>query len=123
VDGCWFFDAGSRHGSLGGVLVVFSITALEKMKIDDLVGAISVHGTCGLLGLLLVPLTNDGANLFGQIVGATTIFIWVFSVSAIVWMIIKAIVGIRVSAEEEYIGMDKIDCGIEAYPEFTRSVM
>ncbi len=107
-------------GALGGVLVVFSIRMFDKLKIDDPVGAISVHGTCGLLGLLLVPLTNDGATFSGQIIGALTIFVWVFVASAIVWLILKATMGIRVSEEDEYEGMDMADCGIEAYPEFTR---
>ena len=84
-------------GAAGGVLVVFSIVALDKMKIDDPVGAISVHGTVGLLGLLLVPLTNDGASFSGQIIGALTIFVWVFVASYIVWSILKATMGIRVS--------------------------
>lgn len=110
-------------GALGGVLVVFSISVLDKLKIDDPVGAISVHGTCGLLGLLLVPLTNDGASFSGQLIGAATIFIWVFVASSIVWLILKAIMGIRVSEEDEYEGMDMADCGIEAYPEFTRSMV
>ena len=110
-------------GAAGGLLVVLSIRALDKLKIDDPVGAISVHGTCGLLGLLLVPLTNDGASFSGQIAGALTIFVWVFVTSSIAWLVLKAIIGIRVSEEDEYEGMDQIDCGIEAYPEFTRSVM
>lgn len=106
-------------GAIGGVLVVFSIVALDKMKIDDPVGAISVHGTVGLLGLLLVPITNDGVSFSGQIIGALTIFVWVFGASLIVWGIIKATMGIRVSEEDEYEGMDLVDCGMEAYPEFT----
>jgi len=110
-------------GALGGVIVVFSIRFFDKIKIDDPVGAISVHGTCGLLGLLLVPLTNDGASFSGQLIGAVTIFGWVFIASAIVWLALKATMGIRISEEDEYEGMDKTDCGIEAYPEFTRSVM
>ena len=109
-------------GMLGGVLVVFSIRALDKLKIDDPVGAISVHGTCGLLGLLLVPLTNDGSTFSGQIIGAATIFLWVFVVSGIVWLVLKHSIGIRVNEEEEYAGMDMADCGIEAYPEFTRTI-
>jgi len=108
-------------GAAGGVLVVFSILALDKMKIDDPVGAISVHGTVGLWGLMAVPLTNDGANFVGQAVGAATIFVWVFVTSFIVWLIIKAIMGLRVSEEEEYEGTDIGECGLEAYPEFTGS--
>jgi Amt family ammonium transporter len=106
-------------GAAGGVLVVLSILALDKMRIDDPVGAISVHGTCGLLGLLLVPLTNDDVSFSGQLIGAATIFGWVFVTSLIVWSVLKMIVGIRVSAEEEYEGVDLSECGLEAYPEFT----
>lgn len=106
-------------GAVGGVIVVFSILALDKVKIDDPVGAISVHGVVGLFGLLVVPLTNDGVSFVGQIVGALTIFVWVFVTSLIVWFAIKAIFGIRVSEEEEYEGVDIAECGMEAYPEFT----
>ena len=106
-------------GAVGGVLVVFSIVFLDKLKIDDPVGAISVHGTCGLLGLMLVPLTNDGVSFSGQIIGAGTIFAWVFVTSFAVWFILKMVMGIRVSAEEEYEGVDIGECGLEAYPEFT----
>ncbi|MCG8394942.1 MAG: ammonium transporter [Pseudomonadales bacterium] len=108
-------------GALGGVLVVFSILTLDKLKIDDPVGAISVHGVVGLLGLLLVPITNDGSSFSGQLIGAATIFIWVFVTSLIVWGILKAVMGIRVGEEEEYEGMDIADCGMEAYPEFVKS--
>jgi Amt family ammonium transporter len=108
-------------GGLGGILVVFSIVALDKMRIDDPVGAISVHGVAGLLGLLLVPLTNTGASFGGQIAGALTIFIWVFGASLIVWGILKAVVGLRVTEEEEYEGVDLSECGMEAYPEFVSS--
>lgn len=106
-------------GAIGGVLVVFSIVALDKMKIDDPVGAISVHGTCGLLGLLLVPITNGDVSFSGQLIGAATIFGWVFSTSFAVWFVLKMVMGIRVSAEEEYEGVDIGECGLEAYPEFT----
>ena len=106
-------------GAMGGVLVVFSIVFLDKLKIDDPVGAISVHGTCGFLGLMLVPLTNDGVSFSGQLIGAATIFGWVFVTSGIVWFLLKMTMGIRVSAEEEYEGVDIGECGLEAYPEFT----
>ena len=105
-------------GVLGGLLVVFSITTLDKLKIDDPVGAISVHGVVGLLGLLLVPVTNDGASFSGQIIGALTIFGWVFVTSAIAFFVIKMVMGLRVSEEEEYEGVDVSECGMEAYPEF-----
>ena len=108
-------------GAAGGVLVVFSILALDKLKIDDPVGAISVHGVVGLLGLLLVPVTNDGASFSGQLIGAATIFGWVFGASLVVWLVLKMVMGIRVTEEEEYEGMDLADCGMEAYPEFVKS--
>jgi Amt family ammonium transporter len=107
-------------GAIAGIVVVFSIISLDKLKIDDPVGAISVHGVVGLLGLLLVPMTNSASSFSGQLIGAATIFIWVFSTSLVVWFILKQVMGIRVSAEEEYEGVDKSDCGMEAYPEFTR---
>lgn len=110
----------SLFGAMGGVLVVLSIVGLDKMKLDDPVGAISVHGTCGLLGLLLVPLTNDASTFFGQIAGAATIFIWVFGVSALVWFGLKVVVGLRVSEEEEASGVDIAECGLAAYPEFSK---
>ena len=106
-------------GAVGGVIVVFAILAFDKIKIDDPVGAISVHGVVGIWGLLVVPLTNDGASFVGQIVGGLTIFVWVFGASFITWFIIKSIMGIRVSEEEEYDGVDQSECGMEAYPEFT----
>jgi Amt family ammonium transporter len=106
-------------GMVGGVLVVLSILMLDKLKVDDPVGAISVHGVVGLFGLLVVPFTNDGTTIGGQLVGALTIFVWVFVASFIVWGIIKAVMGVRVSEEEEYEGVDLAECGMEAYPEFT----
>lgn len=108
-------------GAIGGVIVVFSIILLDKIKIDDPVGAISVHGTVGLWGLLAVPLTNDGVSFSGQLIGAATIFVWVFVASFIVWSILKVVMGIRVTEEEEYEGVDYVECGMEAYPEFTNT--
>jgi ammonium transporter, Amt family len=110
-------------GAAGGILVVFAIVTLDKLKIDDPVGAISVHGVCGFLGLMLVPLTNPltddgGASFSGQLIGAATIFGWVFVTSLVVWAILKAVIGIRVSEQEEYEGVDMSECGMEAYPEF-----
>ena len=106
-------------GGLGGILVVLSIVALDKLKIDDPVGAISVHGVVGLLGLILVPFTNDGSSIVGQLIGAATIFVWVFVVSLVVWLAIKAVIGVRVTEEEEFDGVDMSECGLEAYPDFT----
>jgi Amt family ammonium transporter len=111
--------AATLIGGVGGFLVVFSIVALDKLRIDDPVGAISVHGTVGIWGLLAVPLTNDGTTFVGQLVGMATIFVWVFAASFVTWLIIKLIMGIRVSEEEEYEGVDIGECGLEAYPEFT----
>jgi Amt family ammonium transporter len=106
-------------GAIGGIIVVFSIVTLDKMKIDDPVGAISVHGVVGMWGLLAVPLSNGDATFVAQLTGLVTIFLWVFVTSLIVWGIIKAIMGIRVSEEDEYAGVDLSECGLEAYPEFT----
>jgi Amt family ammonium transporter len=106
-------------GAVAGVIVVYSIITFDKLKLDDPVGALSVHGVCGFFGLLVVPLSNDGASFGAQIYGAVVIFGFVFVASWIVWSIIKATMGIRVSSEEEDAGMDLHDCGVEAYPEFT----
>ncbi|SFX39036.1 ammonium transporter [Marinospirillum alkaliphilum] len=108
-------------GAVGGVIVVFSIILLDKLRIDDPVGAISVHGVVGIWGVLAVPLTNADATFGAQILGIVGIFVWVFAASLIVWLIIKAIMGVRVSEEEEYAGVDLTECGMEAYPEFTKS--
>jgi len=105
-------------GAIGGAIVVFSIVALDKLKIDDPVGAISVHGTVGVFGIFAVLLSDPDATFMGQLVGMLTIFGWVFGTSFVAWMVIKAFMGIRVSAEEEEEGLDIIDCGMEAYPEF-----
>jgi len=108
-------------GALGGVLVVFSIITLDRMKIDDPVGAISVHGVVGIWGLFAVLLSNGDATLGGQVLGIVSIFVFTFVASLIVWTVLKMVMGIRVTEEEEYLGMDVVDCGIEAYPEFKRS--
>lgn len=107
-------------GAIGGVIVVFSIVTLDKLKLDDPVGAISVHGVVGLWGIFAVLLSDADATFGGQLVGALTIFVWVFFTSLIVWGVIKAIMGIRVTDEEEYEGVDISECGMEAYPEFTK---
>ncbi len=106
-------------GAVGGLIVVASIVAFDRLlKIDDPVGAISVHGVVGIWGLLAVPLSNEGATLGAQLLGLVTIFFWVFIVSFIVWLILKLTMGIRVSEQEEYEGVDVGECGLEAYPEF-----
>ncbi len=106
-------------GAAGGILVVGSIVLLDKLKIDDPVGAISVHGTVGIWGVLAVLFNNDEASFLGQIVGIASIFFWTFIVSLVVWVLLRKTVGIRVSDEEEYEGVDLGECGLEAYPEFT----
>ena len=105
-------------GAIGGAIVVFSIVSLDKIKIDDPVGAISVHGVVGIWGIFAVLLSDPDASFGGQLIGMLTIFIWVFVTSIIVWFALKAIMGIRVSEEEEDEGVDLSECGMEAYPEF-----
>lgn len=105
-------------GAVGGLLVVGSIVALDKLKLDDPVGAISVHGTAGIWGLLAVPIYNDDAALGAQFLGLFSILLWVFVTSFLVWLAIKKTLGIRVSEEQEYEGVDVSECGLEAYPEF-----
>ena len=106
-------------GVIGGLIVVMSIVMLDKMKIDDPVGAISAHGTCGIWGLLAVTLT--GGSLGAQIYGALMIFLWTFIVSYIFWSLIKMFFGLRVTEEEESDGVDISECGLEAYPEFSKA--
>ena len=108
-------------GAIGGVIVVFSILSLDRLKIDDPVGAISVHGVAGIWGLFAVLISNGDATFGGQIIGIVSIFAFTFVASLVVWTILKMIMGIRVTEEEEYLGMDIVDCGVEAYPEFKRS--
>jgi len=111
--------ASTMIGAVGGILVVFSIVFLDKLRIDDPVGAISVHGVVGIWGLLAVPLSNTDATFAAQLLGIVSIFGWVFVASLVVWGVLKAVIGIRVSEEEEYDGVDIAECGLEAYPEFT----
>jgi Amt family ammonium transporter len=108
-------------GAVGGVLVVFAIISLDKMKLDDPVGAISVHGVVGMWGLIAVVLSNEDATLVAQLTGLGAIFAWTFVASLLTWFVIKLVLGIRVSEEEEYAGVDLSECGLEAYPEFLGS--
>jgi Amt family ammonium transporter len=100
------------------VIVVFSIVGLDKLRIDDPVGAISVHGVVGLFGIFAVLFSDADATFSGQLVGALVIFTWVFITSFVTWMVIKTVFGIRVSEKEESEGVDIAECGLEAYPEF-----
>ncbi len=105
-------------GAIGGIIVVFSIIGLDKLKIDDPVGAISVHGVVGIWGVFAVLLSDSDASFVGQLVGLLVIFVWVFVTSLVAWLAIKAIIGVRVTEEEEFEGVDISECGMEAYPEF-----
>ncbi len=110
--------AATLIGACGGILVVLAIRLLDKLRIDDPVGAISVHGVVGMWGLLAVPITNAEATPAVQAIGLGAILGWVFVTSFIVWLVIRLTFGIRVSEEEEYAGVDIGECGLEAYPEF-----
>lgn len=105
-------------GGIGGVIVVFAVPFLDKLKIDDVVGAIPVHLMCGLWGTIAVPLTNPGTSFVTQLIGMVSIGAFTFVVSLVLWLILKAFGGIRVSEEAEIIGLDKAELGMEAYPEF-----
>ena len=106
-------------GAIGGVIVVFSILGFEKIRIDDPVGALSVHGVAGIWGVLAVLLSNDSATLGGQLAGLALIGGFVFVASLIIWLILKAVMGLRISEDDEEEGVDSAECGMEAYPEFT----
>ncbi|MBB4020188.1 Amt family ammonium transporter [Chelatococcus caeni] len=110
-------------GAIGGVIVVFAVPMLDKLKIDDVVGAIPVHLLAGIWGTLAVPLTNGETSFGTQIIGILAYGVFTFGVSLVVWFILKATMGIRVSAEEEALGLDKAEIGVEAYPEFSGSGM
>ncbi len=108
-------------GAVGGVVVVASIVALDKLRIDDPVGAISVHGVVGIWGLLAVVLSNGDATLGAQATGLFVILAWTFVASLVFWWLIRLVIGLRVSEEDEYEGIDLAECGMEAYPEFIGS--
>ena len=108
-------------GAIGGVIVVFAVPMLDKMKIDDVVGAIPVHLLAGIWGTLAVPLSNGGTSFVTQFIGVVAIGIFVFVVSLVVWFILKMAGGIRVSEEAEITGLDVAELGMEAYPEFSKA--
>ena len=108
----------SLIGVVGGILVYFSIIMLDKLKIDDPVGAISVHGVVGIWGVLAVTITNSSSTLLNQLIGIGTIAAWTFVVSSIVIYLIKITMGIRVSDKEEHDGSDLEELGVNTYPEF-----
>ena len=106
-------------GGIGGVIVVFGVIAMDKLQLDDPVGAIPAHGLVGIWGLLAVPLTNEDATFTAQLIGIVTIFGWVFFTTFALWFLLKQVMGIRVSESEELEGLDMVECGQQAYPEFT----
>ncbi|MEE9315211.1 MAG: ammonium transporter [Rhizobiaceae bacterium] len=106
-------------GAAGGGIVVFAVPLLDKLKIDDVVGAIPVHLFAGIWGTIAVVFTNSGATLTAQLYGIACYAVFTVVFSAIVWLALKYTIGIRVSEEEEALGLDRSEIGVEAYPEFT----
>jgi len=108
-------------GAIGGVIIVFSVPILDRLKVDDVVGAISVHGIAGIWGTLAVVLSNSKATLSTQIIGTVSICLFTFIVSYIAWRALDILMGARVSEENEIEGLDKSELGLDAYPEFTKN--
>lgn len=108
-------------GAVGGVIVVFAVPLLDKFKIDDVVGAIPVHLLAGIWGTMAVPLTNDGTSFGTQLMGVVAYGVFTFVLAGIVWYILKVTIGIRPTEEEEMMGLDMAEVGVEAYPEFTKA--
>ncbi len=106
-------------GGIGAALAVFSVPVLDKLKIDDVVGAIPVHLVAGIWGTLAVGIFGGG-SLVTQLIGVVAVGVFVTAVSFVVWFILKSTIGIRVSAEDEDMGLDRCELGLEAYPEFGR---
>ena len=105
-------------GAVGGVIVVFAVPLLDKLKIDDVVGAIPVHLFAGIWGTIAVVFTNPEANLGTQLIAILTVGAFVFVISLVVWTILKLVAGLRPTVEDEDIGLDVAEVGVEAYPEF-----
>ena len=108
----------SLIGAVGGAIVVFSVPLLDRLKIDDVVGAIPVHLFAGIWGTIAVVFTNPDASIGVQLVAIVSVGLFVFLISLVVWVILKAIMGLRPSAEDEDLGLDVAEVGVEAYPEF-----
>ena len=108
-------------GGLGSLLAMLTVPLLDKFKIDDVVGAIPVHLVAGIFGTLAVAFTNPDGDFVAQLVGVIATGVFVSIASAIVWFAIKAIIGLRVSEEDELRGLDLAEVGVEAYPEFVQS--
>ncbi|MEM1101823.1 MAG: ammonium transporter, partial [Pseudomonadota bacterium] len=107
-------------GAVGGVIVVFGVPFLDKLKIDDVVGAIPVHLFAGIWGTMAVLLTNGDATFTGQLIPIIIVAVFVFVVSLVVWTILNGVFGIRVDEESEVAGLDTSELGMEAYPEFSK---
>jgi Amt family ammonium transporter len=112
--------AATLIGAVGGILVVLAVPFFDKLKIDDVVGALSVHLVCGVWGTLAVPFTNDDASFGVQFIGVAATAVFVIITTAAVWLLLKYTIGIRVSEEEEMLGCDSTEIGMEAYPDFQR---
>ncbi|MEE2690353.1 MAG: ammonium transporter [Pseudomonadota bacterium] len=107
-------------GAFGGVIVTVAVPLLDRLKIDDVVGAIPAHLLCGVWGTLIVPWSNHDASVIGQIVGIAMVGLFVFVMSILVWLVLKYTFGIRVAPEHERLGLDRVELGLEAYPEFSK---
>jgi Amt family ammonium transporter len=105
-------------GGLGSLLAMLTVPLLDKFKIDDVVGAIPVHLVAGIFGTLAVAFTNTDVNFMPQLIGVAAIGAFTVTTSTLVWLALKYTIGIRVSAEEEAVGLDIAEVGIAAYPEF-----
>lgn len=108
-------------GAVGGVIVVFTVPLLDKLRIDDVVGAIPVHLFAGIWGTLIVPWSNTEVPLSAQVTGVAVTALWVSAASAVIWLLLKYTIGVRPSEEEEAAGLDHAEIGVEAYPEFART--
>ena len=106
-------------GAVGGVIVVFAVPMLDKLKIDDVVGAISVHGIAGIWGTIAVVFS--GGSFGAQIIGTVSICLFIFILSLVIWYVLDLIMGIRVSEEDEITGLDTTELGMDAYPDFSKS--
>ncbi len=112
--------AATLIGAVGGVIVVFAVPMLDRMKIDDVVGAIPVHLIAGIWGTIAVVFTNSDASLGTQIYAIVVVGIFTVVASGVVWFILNAIMGLRVDEEAEITGLDMAELGMEAYPEFSK---
>lgn len=107
-------------GAVGGVIVTLAVPLLDKLRIDDVVGAIPAHLFCGIWGTLVVPVSNRDVTIVGQLTGVVAIGVFVFAVSFLCWLALKYTLGIRATEDDERLGLDKAELGLEAYPEFSK---